>query len=59
MTRAGTPLWNVGAIGEQFVAANLYVVLVVVPAATLTSASVSDITVQVGVSDDKHAQNCN
>jgi hypothetical protein len=45
-------LWNAGAIGEQFVAANLYVVLVVVSAATLTSASVSDITVQVGVSDD-------
>ncbi len=45
-------LWNVGAIGEQFVAANLYVVLVVVSAATLTSASTSDITVQLGVSDD-------
>jgi hypothetical protein len=45
-------LWNAGAIGEQFVAANLYVVLVVVSAATLTSASVSDITVQLGVSDD-------
>jgi hypothetical protein len=45
-------LWNAGAIGEQFVAANLYVVLVVVSAATLTSASTSDITVQLGVSDD-------
>jgi hypothetical protein len=45
-------LWNLGAIGEQFVAANLYVVLVCVSAATLTSASTSDITVQLGISDD-------
>jgi hypothetical protein len=45
-------LWNIGGIGTQFVAANLYVVLVTVSAATLTSASTSDITVQIGVSDD-------
>jgi hypothetical protein len=34
------------------VAANLYLVLIPVSAATLTSASTSDITVQLGVSDD-------
>ncbi|MGH6839475.1 MAG: hypothetical protein ACREDT_11875, partial [Methylocella sp.] len=45
-------IWNAGAIGEQFVAANLYVVLICGAAATLTSASTSDITVQLGVSDD-------
>ncbi len=45
-------IWNIGGIGEQFVGANLYVVLVAVSAATLTSASTSDITVQLGVSDD-------
>jgi hypothetical protein len=45
-------IWSAGAIGEQFVAANLYVILVAVSAATLTSSSTSDITVQLGVSDD-------
>jgi hypothetical protein len=45
-------LWNIGGIGTQFVAAKLYVVLVAVSAATLTSASTSDITVQLGISDD-------
>lgn len=45
-------LWELAGIGAQFVAANLYVVLVAVSAATLTSSSVSDITVQLGVSDD-------
>ncbi len=45
-------LWTVGGIGTQFVASKLYVVLVTVSAATLTSTSTSDITVQLGVSDD-------
>lgn len=45
-------LWTVGGIGTQFTAAKLYVVLVTVSAATLTSTSTSDITVQLGVSDD-------
>ncbi|MGH9808832.1 MAG: hypothetical protein ACRD9W_16560, partial [Terriglobia bacterium] len=45
-------IWDAGAIGAQFVAANLYVVLIAVAPATLTSASTTDITVQLGVMDD-------
>jgi hypothetical protein len=45
-------LWELSGIAAQFVAANLYVVLVTVSAATLTSGTTSDITVQLGVSDD-------
>jgi hypothetical protein len=45
-------LWELSGIAAQFVAANLYVVLVTVSAATLTSGTASDITVQLGVSDD-------
>ncbi|MGQ0446145.1 MAG: hypothetical protein ACT4O2_13725 [Beijerinckiaceae bacterium] len=45
-------LWELGGIATQFVAANLYVVLVTVSAATLTSGTASDFTVQLGVSDD-------
>jgi len=45
-------LWELSGIATQFVAANLYVVLVTVSAATLTSSTTSDITVQLGISDD-------
>ncbi|MDQ6704013.1 MAG: hypothetical protein M3Z96_13480 [Pseudomonadota bacterium] len=43
-------LWSTGAIEQQFVAANLYGVLVTVTA--MTPASTSDFTVQIGVRDD-------
>jgi hypothetical protein len=45
-------LWELSGIAAQFIAANLYAVLVTVSAATLTSGTTSDITVQLGVSDD-------
>jgi hypothetical protein len=45
-------LWELSGIAAQFVAANLYAVLVTVSAVTLTSGTTSDITVQLGISDD-------
>lgn len=45
-------VWDAGNIGAQFVAANLYVVLIAVSAMTLTSTSTADITVELGIRDD-------
>lgn len=45
-------VWSSSGIGAQFVAATLYLILVTVASITLTSSSTSDITVQLGISDD-------
>jgi hypothetical protein len=42
-------IWNAGNIGMQFLAANLYVVIVTVSAITLASTSASDLTVELGM----------
>ncbi len=44
-------LWS-ALSGAQFVGANLYVILVALSAATLTSSSTSDFPVQLGIADD-------
>ncbi len=46
-------IWNTGGLGTQFTGSTLYGVLVTVSAATLTSTSTSDITVEIGISEDK------
>ena len=52
-SRLGTgTVWSIGGLGTQFVAANLYVILVAVSSATLTSASTADITVRLSIAVD-------
>lgn len=49
----GLTVWSTGGLGLQFSASNLYGILINTSAATLTSASTSDISVQLGISEDK------